>query len=209
MPRPHRSNPAPARRFTALCTLLAFLMASLGLAPSPAWLYSRLPAAGDHPCAGHGCGCSSLDHCWTACGCFTRTQRLAWSIRHNTPVPDYAEPSTDEWARAAALAMSDDRPPAPACPLCIAEDGSDHDTTQPQRGPGDRPEPPGRAATLSALGCTGIQPLITLPPIPTDPHGASALVLGPTEISVARAGPVDSPESRALEAPVPPPRPAA
>ncbi|MCC6675809.1 MAG: hypothetical protein IT436_01570 [Phycisphaerales bacterium] len=184
----------PLRRAIAFLTLTCFLLASLGLLPSPAWIWSRLPSRQDYPCAGHGCGCASLDHCWSACNCFSRPQRLAWSITHRAPIPGSARPTDEEWQLAGAIAAGLTAPDAPPCPLCHVEAPPEPDSAGPA------------SATLSALGCQGAFPWITLPAIPADPRGPGLLIIEqPASPAVALAAEL-IPGSRTLEAPTPPPR---
>lgn len=192
MPRAHSPIPRPARRAAATLALLSFLLASLGLLPSPAWIWRQIPAAADHPCAGHGCGCDSLERCWARCGCYTRVERLAWSIRHNAPVPPSARPTETEWRLASASVQAPEQPGPPACPLCPADEPAD--------------ETPNARLTLSALGCQGVSPWIAVPPIPTDPRGPAPLILPLADAGPAPAEAWLRPVSRTLEAPTPPPR---
>ena len=42
------------------------------------------------PCANHGCGCASADHCWRSCCCHTLGEKLAWARQHKVRPPEFA-----------------------------------------------------------------------------------------------------------------------
>lgn len=189
MPRP-LIQPPSTRRAVASLTLLAFVLASLGVLPSLAWIWARLPALTAYPCAGHACGCGSLENCWTSCRCLSRPERLAWTIRHRAPLPEFVRPTEAEWRLAGALAAGIKLEAPPGCPLCHTTSAED----DPAAGP-----------SLSALGCQGAFPWITIPATPVEPSAFSLLIAG-VPSSPAPGHGADRPDSRTLESPTPPPR---
>ena len=95
----------------ALCggVLLLYLVASLGLLPSPDLLsrWFGYAISEPFPCQSHSCGCATAHQCWTSCCCYTPHQRLVWAGRNGVEPPPSARYSQAEWAAAALDAASD------------------------------------------------------------------------------------------------------
>jgi hypothetical protein len=113
----------------ALCggVLLLYLVASLGLLPSPDLLsrWFGYAISEPFPCQSHSCGCATAHQCWTSCCCYTPHQRLVWAVRNGVEPPSSARYSQAEWAAAALDAASDAASGADHCSLCDA--GAMHD----------------------------------------------------------------------------------
>jgi hypothetical protein len=162
------------RRLVAACTLVAYLVASLGL-PVPATVAKEAGQA--FPCQHHGCGCKSAEQCWGQCCCFSPEQRFAWAESHDVQPPSYAEkPAATTWRTARKRdqvknCCSEKQPTATSCQTC------------PETSLPEQPEPPAEKAPaenkskfrwalgMSALACQGKATLwattaSVLPPTP-------------------------------------------
>ena len=105
------------RRSLAVITLAVFVVASMGVMPSPASLVRWFGGvAARHPCEGHSCGCGTAHDCWTSCCCHTPEQRLAWAIREGVQPPAFVKYTQAQWI-AAANAV---KPGSASCGGCVA-----------------------------------------------------------------------------------------
>lgn len=109
----------------ALCggVLLLYLIASLGLLPSPDLLsrWFGYAISEPFPCQSHSCGCATAQQCWTSCCCYTPHQRLAWAVRNGITPPSSVRYTDAEWAAAASDAATE----TDHCSLCDV--GATHD----------------------------------------------------------------------------------
>jgi hypothetical protein len=111
------------RRFPALSTGVSlvivslYLVASLGVLPSPRVLVRWFGhATGErYPCETCGCGCATAMECWTHCCCHSEHQRLVWAIEHGVAPPEGVEFEAEQWV-AAANAV---KPGSARCALCV------------------------------------------------------------------------------------------
>jgi hypothetical protein len=87
------------RRLFAACTLVSYLIASLGI-PLPAMATAK-DSGQAFPCQHHGCGCHTAEQCWARCCCFTPEQRWAWAEAQQVQPPSYAEKPADTGWRSA------------------------------------------------------------------------------------------------------------
>jgi hypothetical protein len=83
-----RSTSPRLMRVVAWLSLALYLAAAAGL---PVPVATTADSGELYPCAGHVCGCSSAEHCWRQCCCYTPREKLAWAERHGVTPPDYAE----------------------------------------------------------------------------------------------------------------------
>jgi len=180
------------RRLIALGVLCVYLIASTGVVPNPPVIVRWLGHAwGErYPCEDGHCGCGSARACWTTCHCQTLAQKVAWARREGVRIPSYVDLSGIDLSAGIAT---------PKCPLCAHHTESGRDEDHPMRDPG--------MPCFTALGCQGISVLIALSvPIPA-PAVTTIVVEADDEESEGWFIPeVDSPVSRTLEAPAPPPR---
>lgn len=107
------------RRPVALVMAALYLLATIGVLPSPRMLVQLLGSVSSerYPCESCGCGCASAHECWTACCCHTTHERLKWALSQGVTPPTYVEFSDDEWI-AAANAL---RPGSAHCSLCVTQ----------------------------------------------------------------------------------------
>jgi hypothetical protein len=214
------------RRLCAAVTLLAYLLATLGLPlPAPA----RKPDSVPFPCQDHPCGCVTAEQCWSACCCFTPEQRWAWARQHQVEPPAYAEkPSAHGW-RTTRLRDRDGQgaEPSTGCRSCAQAPKSCCTSNpapapccqKPQQGPNDKPSKPkprrdakpapkGGAKWglgVAALRCQGLNTLwaATGAALPAEPP----LTWGPWNPAVAWLNwPAESPLALPSSPPEPPPR---
>lgn len=74
-------------RLTAVATLAAFLVASVGF---PVWSADAgKDLSSPFPCMYRQCGCRNAEQCWRGCCCFTNQEKLAWAKEHGVQVPGY------------------------------------------------------------------------------------------------------------------------
>jgi hypothetical protein len=105
------------RRLIAGVTLIAYLLATLGL-PLPAAAHK--PDEQPFPCQDHPCGCRTAEQCWTACCCFTPEQRWAWARERHIDPPAYAEkPAATGWR---TTRLRDHEQRETSCRQCVAPD---------------------------------------------------------------------------------------
>ncbi len=216
-----------ARAIAVAAVLMAYCMASLGLAPSPSSVISWLGVAistDRYPCEGCACGCASARECWTRCCCHSEHERLVWAILAGVMPPDDVVFSDEQWI----AAINDITPGRAHCALCVTQvkDELRHGIAAPEprqvaatcdRGcskaqastpaaPAARTVSPGRGS-MSALSCKSISSLLPLlTPLASTSGLDSFLLPAPPRA----AGPaIPSREiwtSRSLEVPAPPPR---
>lgn len=80
------------RAVVAWSCIAAFLIASLGVMPSPAWLAQMGLASASqerYPCEACGCGCASARECWLHCCCHSLEERIAWARANDVTIPAY------------------------------------------------------------------------------------------------------------------------
>lgn len=189
------SNPS-LRRCLAGLLAIAWFMASLGVFPSPAWLFPGVAQQERFPCEGCGCGCVSARQCWTQCCCHSMPERLAWAAREGVPVPSFVRPSEAD-LRIAARLLAPPPTSESECGLC--------DSHRPESAPSP-------ALALGGGGspfkCKGLTPLIAFSIVPAI-RAASIAMPRPRLVGyLPRAGDLFA-ESVDLDTPAPPPRTAA
>lgn len=87
MIRPGKIRAAWGRRVICLSVLLGMCAFYVPIPTS-----RSKPHAEDstpYPCQDHPCGCSSAEHCWTSCCCFSLAEKLAWAEKHGITPPSY------------------------------------------------------------------------------------------------------------------------
>lgn len=105
------------RPLVAALTGLCFLVATLGVIPTPAGIaawWGRLSTE-RYPCEACGCGCASARQCWTSCCCHSEVERLAWAIRSGVKPPADLVFSDDTYIAAANLVKAG----SAHCSLCV------------------------------------------------------------------------------------------
>lgn len=193
------------KRTLAACVLGLYLVASLGIVPSPALIArwcGRLSSE-QYPCQDHGCGCASAHQCWTSCCCFTPHQRLTWAIRRGVTPPPSVHVTDEEWIAAA----NDVTPDSAHCGLCVAgiksdlergvARGDDTDTSS-------RPSVP--FPSISAKSCKGLKEILAFSLPPTAPARLTALLDPPPLIPCFDRPEDDRVPTRPLDIEAPPPR---
>ncbi|GJM18187.1 MAG: hypothetical protein DHS20C14_04000 [Phycisphaeraceae bacterium] len=157
--------------------------------PAPAYLAKAAREAGgeQYPCQGGRCSCSSAHECWTSCLCKTGAEKVAWAHEHGVAIPSYAD---------LTFVVSGPEPAAPACPLCAHDEGADEDVDMPVR----------RVATLSPLGCKGLDVLSAIGVV-TSVRVRTGVVIPHTPRALAPASDAGwCVVSRLIEIEPPPPR---
>ncbi len=212
-------------RPVAVVLLTVFLLASLGLIPSPSMVFSWLgrKTQDRYPCEGCGCGCASAAECWTHCCCHSEHERLVWALEHGVLPPVGVRISDEQWI-AAANAV---RPGSAHCSACVDRLQRDLASSVSLLPVAARPasdaccdgghaagdDNPARGLSrsfgprASGLACKGVQGLIALAIGPMRPEpGVIDLIPAceaPPQAAEASASPL---ASRALDIPEPPPR---
>lgn len=111
------------RRHPALLTsvslvlLAVYMVASLGVLPSPRVVMGWFgQVSGErYPCEGCGCGCASATECWTHCCCHSEHERLVWAIENGVMPPPVVEFSDEQWIAAA----NDVKAGSAHCVMCV------------------------------------------------------------------------------------------
>ncbi|MBX3360419.1 MAG: hypothetical protein KF912_10080 [Phycisphaeraceae bacterium] len=108
--------------------LLVYLVASLGLLPSPDLLsrWFGYAISEPFPCQSHSCGCATAQQCWTSCCCNTPHQRLVWAVRNGVNPPSSVRYTEADWAAAATDAAAE----TDHCSLCDAGVAHDQPVTR-------------------------------------------------------------------------------
>ena len=172
--------------------LAAFVVASLGLMPSPRLIGRFFGAELDtrFPCAGGPCGCSSAFECWTRCNCHTRSQRIAWLRDEGLPPPSFVTLTAAEQAWLAQPPCCADRTPQePTCCSPPVESGG-----------------AGVGCCASPLDCKGRRPWLVMLAPPVPPLEAHALLRPMPMTGSVRPPAGPAPRPCALDIPTPPPR---
>jgi hypothetical protein len=86
--RDRRGALTRSQRILVLALLLTYTPTATGV-PIPRWT-SWAVSEEAFPCAAHGCGCDSAEHCWRTCCCHTLAQRLDWARANNVRPPEFA-----------------------------------------------------------------------------------------------------------------------
>lgn len=104
-------------RFAAALLLAQYLVASLGVVPSPDLVMRWFGRVGGerYPCESCGCGCASAKECWTHCCCHSEHQRLTWAIENGVIPPEGVVFRDEQWI-AAANAV---KPGSAHCGACV------------------------------------------------------------------------------------------
>lgn len=104
-----------ATRWLAVVLACAYVLVTVGVLPSPAWLARHIPNFERFPCEECGCGCATAKQCWEMCCCHTDAEKLAWAMREGVKPPSYVWFSEATWIE--ALQIKD--PGKAACTLCV------------------------------------------------------------------------------------------
>ena len=137
-------------------------------------------------CQGGTCGCVSAHECWTSCCCHSLQQRIEWARVEGVKIPAYINvPDTF------------DAEPEPACTLC--HESELNPEPEPTKSPSSLP-------TLSTLACKGLQSLIAMA-APVSWAPPAQFVLPPLATAERPLIRTQTPPSRPLDVPAPPPRP--
>lgn len=126
----------------SLVLLTAYLVASIGIIPSPRVVAGWFgQVAGErYPCESCGCGCASATECWTDCCCHSEHERLVWAIENGVMPPRAVEFSDEQWIAAANAVKAG----SAHCVLCVERIKGEL-----RRGVTTRPD------RDTATGCTG------------------------------------------------------
>lgn len=201
--RPSLQRPRALRVAVLWSTLVAFLIAGQGVLPSAEWLARvGLIARSDErfPCEGCACGCISAEHCWTNCCCHSLEDRLEWARANGVLVPRSIARRAFVSLQAASV-----RENLPEC--CRAREACAASSDAHSAACCESRAARVRIASISALGCKGapgwlvhapLPPLCAALPTPVPSNARAQLLRAPCGTA--------TPESRALEAPAPPPR---
>lgn len=193
------------RRWLAALLAVGYAWAALGgsipLAPEPTADERSTDASTNYPCRDHRCGCRSAEHCWRACCCMSRGEKLAWAAKNGVTPPAWLVQQG-----VAEVSMNDQR----VASSCCAQPPLVRSCCQKSRNP--TPQPTATKATttsvslLDAQKCRGdvsgwaglAWAMVDMPP---------AQLLG--DSPVVKPCPCASspaPSSPAFAPPVPPPR---
>jgi hypothetical protein len=187
------------------------------------------------PCEGCACGCISAEHCWTNCCCHSLEDRLDWARANGVLVPRSiarrafvslqaasARENLPECCRARETCASSSGSHPATCSASCAASGSASGSGSPSASPsassccnadghGAASHAPRaarlRIASISALGCKGAPGWLVhapLPPLCAALPAAFPATARAMRFRAPRGG--AAPESRALDAPAPPPR---
>lgn len=141
------------RGAVVVVVLCAYLVAALGVLPSPAvvgrWLGRVSGTSERFPCEDHGCGCGSATECWSHCCCFTEVERLSWALERGITPPESVQISEESWVLAARRLQPGDEHCA-ACVPAMKE--------RLRRGVGIRPVHVARTDQECAAGCDQSSP---------------------------------------------------
>jgi len=147
-------RPLP-QRLVAGCTVIPYLIASLGL-PVPAGAAPK-DSSQPFPCQQHACGCQSAEQCWTHCCCFTPEQRWAWAEANNVKPPAYAEkPAGSGWRTARQRDKeSDNCDYNQSSPCCRKSTQSAQSSPLPKKNSQGKSKKGSWALSVQALACQG------------------------------------------------------
>jgi len=107
------------QRTTAAILLSAYLVASMGVLPSPrvvaSWFGKLIGER--YPCEKCGCGCATATECWTHCCCHSEQERLVWALENGVLPPANVEFTDAQWIAAANTV----KPGSAHCGSCVEQ----------------------------------------------------------------------------------------
>ena len=127
------------RRLAAWLLIAEQVLVGAGVAlPCPA------AAAASHerfPCESCGCGCTTAEHCWRNCCCYTNQEKVAWARENGVAVPEYVAAAAEREQASASK---------PKCPHCAGRVGPEAGACSAPAGTGHDPRGAGNKTPRAA-----------------------------------------------------------